>query len=116
MVLIWLSAVSLAILDGAFLTTDIRNLNSFQRPFETFAIGMFVIPILLCGGFRFWITRIRNPWLALIPYFFGVSFAWNTGNFGIYLLPEFCVVFQALSAALFLVYFPLFVKIGVRAK
>lgn len=38
-----------------------------------FAAGMFVIPIVLCGGLRFWIARLRNVWLIQIPYFFGSS-------------------------------------------
>jgi hypothetical protein len=108
---VWLLAALWAILMAHFLTQGIRNLNAFSRPFETFAIGMFVIPLLVCGGMRFWLARLRNPWLALVPYLIGLLFAWQAGLYGIFLLPDFCIVYQILSAILMLAYFPLFVRV-----
>ncbi len=63
------------------------------------------------GGLRFWLSRIRNPWLALLPFVIGVLFAWDAGLIGIYVLPEFCIVFQVLSGVLFLLYHPLTVRL-----
>lgn len=109
--LAWSFAAALAVLMANFLTRDIPMLNSFSRPFDVFATGMFLIPTFICGGLRFWLSRIRNPWLALLPFLGGVFFAWQAGLYGIFLLPEFCIMFQILSVILFLVYAPLFVRI-----
>src|SRR4051794_36959464 len=104
--LTWLVAVFLAIMMAVYLTRDISPLNSFSKPFGTFAIGMFLIPIFICGALRFWLSRIRNPWLALFPFATGLIFAWQAGVYGIFLLPEFFIVFQILSGILFVIYLP----------
>src|SRR5215510_3268790 len=104
-IIMWLAWVFLAyfaILTAHFVTPDISRLNTFSRPFDAFPIGMVAISILICGGLRFWLWRIRNPWLALIPFFVGLFFAWQAGMYGIFLFQEFCRVFQILSAVLFL--------------
>src|SRR5687768_4041713 len=108
---VWVSTSLLAMLMAHYLTARIPTLNSFSRPVEVFASGMFLFPILVCGLLRFWLSRIRNPWLALLPFFFGVFFAWQAGLFGIFLLPEFCIVFQSLSVALFCAFLPLLVEL-----
>jgi hypothetical protein len=108
--LAWSFAAFIAVLEAHFLTQGSSRLNGFSRPFDTFAIGMLVIPVLICGGFRFWLYRIRNPWLALLPFLVGLFFAWQPGLYGIFLFPEFCIVFQIMSAILFLVYLPPFVR------
>ena len=94
---VWVSAGILAILSAQYLTGEKGNLNAFSRPFDVYATGMFLIPVFICGGLRFWLSWIRNPALALLPYFVGVFFAWTTGFFGIFLLPDFCIVYQLLS-------------------
>ncbi|MDB6026793.1 MAG: hypothetical protein JWM68_3016 [Verrucomicrobiales bacterium] len=109
--LTWLFVVLLAVLMAHYLTKGGPRINSFSRPFDLFATGMFLIPVLMCGGLRFWLSRIRNPWVALLPFFGGVFFAWQAGLYGIFLLPEFCMVFQILSAVLFLAYLPVFVQL-----
>jgi hypothetical protein len=108
--LAWWFAVTVAIMEAHYLIAPTPRLNSFSKPFGVFAIGMFFIPILFCGGLRFWLSRIRNPWLALVPFFGGVFFAWMAEMFGIFLFPEFCIAFQILSAVLFLVYLPFLVR------
>lgn len=80
-----------------------------------FAAGMVVIPVVLCGGLRFWIAHIQNVWLIQIPYFFGVVFAYSTGTYGNFLIPQLLHPFQILSALLFLLYLPLFVKFPTRS-
>ena len=109
--LTWLFVAWLAALMAHFLTAGMSKLNTFNRPFDLFATGIFLIPLLICGGLRFWLTRIRNRWLVLLSFFVGVFFAWQAGLYGIFLLPEFCIVFQILSAVLFLTYLPVFVRL-----
>src|SRR5258706_11722096 len=94
-----------------FLTAGVSKLNPFNRPFDLFAAGMLLTPLLICGGLRFCLTRIRNRWLALLSFFVGVFFAWQAGLYGIFLLPEFCMIFQILSAVLCLAYLPVFVRL-----
>jgi hypothetical protein len=94
-----------------YLTKGISGLNSFSKPFDVFATGMCVIPVIICGGLRFWVSRIGNPWLALLPFLIGVFFSWQAGLYGIFLCPEFYIIFQILSAILFAIYLPPFVKL-----
>jgi hypothetical protein len=114
--LVWLFVALLAILMAHFNTKDISRLNSFSIHFGIFATGMCVIPIVICGGLRFWLSRIRNPWLALLPFSIGVFFAWQAGLYGIFLFPEFFVIFQILSLLLFVVYLPFFVRLRPRTS
>jgi len=108
--LIWSFSAVLSALMAVYLTIGhVRN-NSFAGPINIFTVGMFFIPIIICGALRFWVSRIRNTWLGLAPYILGVVFAQQAELYGIYLLPEFLIVFQILSAVLFLIYLPLFVK------
>ena len=107
----WLFVALLAVLMAHFSTAGIPKLNSFARPFESFAAGMFLIPVMFCGSLRFWLFRVRNPWLALLPFLLGVFFAWQAGLYGVFLLPEFCIAFQILSVVLFLIYLPVFVRL-----
>jgi len=109
---VWVSAGFIAILSAQYLTGDKSSLNAFSRPFDVYATGMFLFPVFICSGLRFWLSRIRNPALALLPFFLGMFFAWLTGFFGIFLLPDFCIVYQLLSAALLMVYLPLFIRPG----
>ena len=108
--LAWVFAVYLVVLETHFLTANISRLNTFSKPFDAFPIGMVLMCVVAGGGLRFWLWRMRNPWLALIPFFGGLFFAWHASMLGIFLFPEFCRVFQILSGALFLAYLPLFVR------
>lgn len=110
--LVWLIVALLSVLMAHYLTANLPTLNTFSRPFEVFAAGMFLIPVIICVGLRLWLSRIRNRWLALFPFLIGVFFAWQAGLYGIFLLPEFCIVFQILSAILFVAYLPLFVRLN----
>jgi hypothetical protein len=110
--LIWFSAVAWGLLMAVYIAPHVPKLNSFARPFDIFPAGMFLIPILICGGLRFWLSRIRNPWLALLPYLVGAFFALQAEPFGMYLVPEYCVLFQVLGAALLLAYWPGFIRDG----
>ena len=109
--LAWLSVVELAILMAHYWMADASTLHRVPRPFDVFTIGMFLIPVLFCGSFRFWLSRIRNPWLALFPFLGGLFFAWQAELFGIFIFPWFYVVFRILSAVLFLAYLPVFVRL-----
>jgi hypothetical protein len=109
--LIWVVMGLLSLLMAHFLVPGAQRLNSLQPRNMIFAIGMLVIPIVICGGFRLWLSHCKNPWLALIPYFLGVFFAQQAGLYGIFLVPEFWLIFQILSAWLLLLYLPLFVKL-----
>jgi hypothetical protein len=109
--LAWLFVALLAVLMAHYLTKDIVRLNSFSKSFGVFATGMCVIPVLICGGLRFWLSRICNPWLALLPFSIGVFFAWQAGLYGIFLFPEFFMVFQVLGGLLLMAYLPLFVRL-----
>jgi|GEM_PF-6379353 len=106
----WVAAASLSVLMACFLTKGAQKIDTFSRPFDVFAAGMFVIPVLICGGLRFWMWRMRNPWLALLPFSIGLFFAWQAGLYGIFLFPEFFIVFQTLGGILLLAYLPLFIK------
>jgi hypothetical protein len=109
--LTWLFVALLANLMAHYLTKDISGLNSFSKPFGVFATSMCLIPVLICGSLRFWLSRIRNPWVALLPFLIGVFFAWQAGLYGIFLFPEFFMVFQILGGVLFVVYLPSFVRL-----
>jgi hypothetical protein len=106
----WIFTVAYTLLMAFFQTRGSPKINTFSKPFGVFAIGMMVIPVLICGGVRFWLWRMRNPWLALVPFFLGIFFAWQAGLYGIFLFPEFFIVFQILGGILLLSYLPLFVK------
>ncbi len=108
--LAWLFMILLAVLSGHYLTIHISRLNNFSRPFDVLATGMFLLPILICGVLRFWLSRIRNPWLALLPFLFGLYFAWQAGMYGIYILQDFCILYQILSGILLAIYLPLFIR------
>lgn len=107
--LAWLLTALIAVLGSHYLVAFTPELNSFSK-FDTFVAGMFCIPIIFCAGFRFWLSRVRNPWLAIVPFLLGVFFAWQAGLYGIYLCRESCIAFQLLSALLFLLFLPLFVR------
>src|ERR1051325_1051862 len=109
--LAWLFVALLAVLMAHYLTKDIVRLNSFSKSFGVFATGMCVIPVLICGGLRFWLSRICNPWLGPLPFSIGVFFAWQAGLYGIFLFPEFFMVFQVLGGLLLMAYLPLFVRL-----
>jgi hypothetical protein len=106
--LIWLFVTLLAGFMAHFLTGGPRHNTS---PFDVFVAAMFLTPAFICAGLRFWLSRIRNPWLAFVPFCGGLFFAWQTELFGIFLFPNFYKAFQVLSAVLFLVYLPVFVKL-----
>ena len=107
----WLFLALVAILESHYLTVNNPKINTFAKPFGLFAAVMFLIPALICGSLRFWISRIRNPWLALLPFFIGLFFAWQAEMFGIFLFPAYYIVFQILSGILFAAFFPLFVRL-----
>jgi hypothetical protein len=110
--ILWVFWSLMAVLGAKFLPMNVAKLNSFSRPFfEVFNLGLLFFAIVLCGGFRFWLARIRNSWIALIPFFLGMLFAYNTGNYGVYLVPEFCLFYQVLCGIFFAVYLPLFINL-----
>lgn len=108
--LVWLFFALTSILMAHYLTKGIPKLNTFAPTPGIYTIGIFLFPILLCSGLRFWFSRIRNPWLALFPYLIGIIFAQQAGMYGYYLLPEHCIIFQILSAILFVAFFPILIQ------
>lgn len=109
--LAWLFAAFIAAMEAHYLTKNVSTLNSFSKPFGVFATGVCVIPVLFCVALRFWLSRFRNAWLALVPFLIGVFFAWDSSINGIFLFPEFFIVFQILSAILFLLFLPSLLKV-----
>ena len=71
---------------------------------------MFLLHIGICGVLRYWVPRIRSPWLALIPYLLGVFVAQQAGLYGAFFGFEIFIVFQIVSTALLLIYLPSFLK------
>ena len=111
--LLWLGWSFLAlgaILGAIYLPGHSGRINTFEGQFGLYPAGMFLFPIIVCGGFRYWTSRIENIWLKQLPYFAGVFNAYLAQMFGIYLFPEFLLLFQILCAVLYLVYLLLFVK------
>jgi hypothetical protein len=86
--------------------------NTFSTPFPVFAAGMLLVPSLICVGLRYRLSRIRRPWLALLMALFGILLSYLVEQFGIYIFPGLCIVFQILSGILFLVYWPPLVRLG----
>lgn len=109
--LAWLFIALIAILEGHYLTRNSPGLNSFAKRFDLFAALMLVIPAIICAALRFWLSRFRNLWLALLPFLIGLFFAWQVELYGIFLFPQFYIVFQILSGVLFASYLPLFVRL-----
>jgi len=105
----WLFLALCAVLTAHFQTRGIARLNSFDRPVDLFVGGVFLVPILLGGGLRFWLAYVRHPWLALLLFFPGMYFPLQAAMSGYLLVPEFCLIFQMLSGVLFVAYLPLFV-------
>lgn len=106
----WTGLVLSSILNAIFLSEGIEGKNSFEIRLDVFSVGMFLIPIIVSGGMRFWISRIKSRWLLLLPYLIGLVFAQSAGLYGLFLLPEVLIVFQGLSIVLFLVYAPFIIK------
>jgi hypothetical protein len=112
--LAWWFGVAQAFFMAHYLTGGSHKLNTFARPLDAFVIAMFLIPLVIGGGLRLWMLWIRNPWLALLPFFGGILFAWLAELFGIFLFPEFWRVFQVLCAALFVAYLPFLAPLRQR--
>ncbi|MCD6051474.1 MAG: hypothetical protein K0Q55_2883 [Verrucomicrobia bacterium] len=106
----WIIAVLLSILMTTVLSKGVAKLNSFAVPFDLFPIGIAVIPTVICFGCRFWFSRMKSPWLALFPYGLGLFFALQAGLYGIFLVPEYFIVYRILGVVLYLGLFPLFMK------
>lgn len=107
----WAGAVLVAVLCAVYLPVATRPTTSVTNHFGIFPAGLLLFSLMVGGGLRFWLSRIRSYWLKLIPYFIGLFFAYQAGLYGTFLIPEFFTVFRILSAVLYLLYFPLFVRL-----
>lgn len=87
-------------------------LNTWVTPAPAFATGMLFIPALICVGLRYWLTRLRRPWLVFLIFLFGVVLSYLVGQFGIFIFRGWCILFQVLSGILLFGYWPLFVRVG----
>src|SRR3954467_14861148 len=106
----WILAVWVGVMMAYFLTRGAHGLNSFARPWGLVDTGALSIPVLICGGLRLWLHWLRHPWAVLVVYSIGLFFALDESLQGIYLAPDWCLVFQAASAVLFALYFPWLVR------
>ena len=96
-----------------FLTA--RTTNTHVSPLYMVLFGIVVF-ILICGGLRWWIGRIRTPGLRLFPFFLGLFFNYTTYCFGIFVVPDRQITFQALTILLMALYFPAFLTEDQRDK
>jgi hypothetical protein len=87
-----------------------RERKSLQQPSVVFIASMFLVAILTSGGCRYWLSRMRDTGWALIPFLLGLIFTWFTAMYGVFVLPEFLVLFQVMALAFFVLYFPAFVR------
>jgi len=69
---------------------------------------LILMSVLVAGGLRWWISRIRTLSLRLFPIWLGLISASFTQCFGIYLEPNHELLFQILSDFILLAYYPLF--------
>ena len=72
--LAWLFLALVTLMAPHYLIGPHSAHNTFAGPFDVFGIGLFTIPILIGGGLRALLSRLRNPWLALLPFFGGIFF------------------------------------------
>lgn len=109
--LLWAALATGSAILAHYLTAGITKLNTFDRPFDAVAITLVVFPVVVCGVLRFWLTRVQNPWFALVPFLIGMFFAQQAGFYGLFVMPEYCIVFQVLSGILIFLFVPFFIHL-----
>ncbi len=108
--ILWILFVFYGIMVSVFLAGGKEDTNSFDIRLDALAVGVLSIPVVICGGMRFWISKIQNEWLALGPYVVGLAFAEQSLMYGVFLYDRILIVFQLLSAGLLLMFLPAFVS------
>jgi len=107
----WAFLLGACVMFSVFLTSANGQVNSFARPFDTFSAGMLIGPFALWMALRFaLIPRLRNPWVQLILYAIGAFFSSQIMVYGIFLVPEYQIVFFALCGIAMLCYIPHWVR------
>ena len=86
---------------------DVERIRAHHTP-PLLLAGLIAFSLITCGGFRWWISRIRSLGWRLIPFWLGLFCAMLTWMFGIYVAPEWLVFFQALGYIWMVIYFPPF--------
>jgi hypothetical protein len=114
--IMWIFWGMTALFASKFLTENRPNLNSFAKPFDLFAVIVFLLAIIPCVGFRFWLAKVRNPWIALVLFFIGINLVYLVENYGFFMLMEYCIVFQVLCGVFFFIYLPLFIKLESKPQ
>ncbi len=112
MLLAWTFVALTTVLEVHYCTGSDPRVNSFSRPLDALVISLFLVAILTCGGCRFWLSRMRRPGWALIPYFLGLVFSWFTAMYGVFVLPEFALLFEGMGAVSLFFYFPVLVRLA----
>jgi hypothetical protein len=113
--LAWTGFALIALMTAVFIPASFGTYNTFDGRFGVYGVSLLLLPIVVGGGLRYLLARMRQVWLMQIPFFLGVLSAFFAGQFGLYMLPAFLLLFQILSAILFLLYLPLFVKFPPRS-
>ena len=110
--LLWLMFASGTAFFAAFLKSAPERTNTFASPSLLIPVCAALIIVLGCGALRYSSGRIRNPWLALVPYALGVIFCQLTLMMGVFLASEFLILFQGLCVAFFIAYLPPLTSLG----
>jgi hypothetical protein len=106
----WAFLIMGCIMFSIFLPANNETTNSFSRPLGVFELGMMIAPVGSWMAWRFGLLpRIRNPWIQMVLFGIGVFFSQQIMLYGIFLVPEYQVVFYGLCAASMLAYLPLWI-------
>ena len=110
--MLWLMFVSGTAFFVIFLKSAPERTNTFALSGALIPVCAALVIVLGCGVFRYSLGRIRSPWLALISYGFGVIFCQLVLMMGVFLAPEFLILFQGLCVAFFIAYLPPLTSLG----
>lgn len=91
-----------------FLVESTHNTCSLTFPVDVFALGMYSAPVALTLLIRWLvIPRITHPFVTLIPFLFGLSFAEALTFYGLYLFQPHFTLFFCTSCILLLQFMPI---------
>jgi len=108
--LAWLFVAFFMPLETYFLVKWDAEVNSFPRAGLTFTLLQLGVLVLICGAFRFWLSRMRSPGWSIIPHTLGILFSYTVAMEGIFLASEYLLLYQAAGYVLLMSFFPPLVK------